>query len=446
MRNLRPSKLQLRAVNAVFIVLFLLALVLLQWLSENYHWRFDWTSAARNSLSPASVAALKSLDKPVTVTAYASEQPNLRKAIRELFERYQKHKADLALSFVNPDSDPESARRAGVRFDGEVVVQYGEAKENLDRLDEESITNALVRLGHHGERWLVFIGGHGERSPDTNANFDLSLWAEQLRKRGFATRVLNLAETPEIPENTAALVIAGPRVSLLPGEVRFIEKYLAGGGNLLWLGDPQPLYGLAPIAEMLGVEFLPGVVVDPASEQITGNASAIVVTHYSNHPAVRSFHNVTLFPSAAAIVLHTPAGWKGVPLLTTRAEAWSETGALGGSVQLDKNKDIAGPLDIAVALTRDHGKKEQRVVVIGDGDFLSNRFLANGINLDLGLSIVNWVTRDDAYINIPVSIGKDRKLQLTTASRAIVGGGLLFLLPLLLITGGVSVWLRRRRL
>ena len=106
MRNLRPSKLQLRAVNTVFIVLFLLTLVLLQWLSENYHWRFDWTSAARNSLSPASVAALKSLDKPVTVTAYASEQPILRKAIRELFERYQKHKSDLALSFVNPDTDP----------------------------------------------------------------------------------------------------------------------------------------------------------------------------------------------------------------------------------------------------------------------------------------------------------------------------------------------------
>jgi gliding motility-associatede transport system auxiliary component len=444
-RSLRPSKLQLRLVNAVFMVLFLLALMLLQWLSENYHWRFDWTSAARNSLSPASVAALKSLDKPVTVTAYASERPNLRKGIRELFERYQKHKSDIALTFINPDTDPESARRAGVRFDGEVVVQCGEAKENLDRLDEESITNALVRLGHHGERWLVFISGHGERNPDTNANFDLSLWAEQLRKRGFATRVLNLAENPQIPQNTAALVIAGPRVGLLPGEVKLIEKYLADGGNLLWLGDPQPLYGLEPVAEMLGVEFLPGVVVDPASEQLTGNASAIVVTHYSNHPTVRNFRNVTLFPSAAAIALHAPAGWKAVPLLTTRAEAWSETGALGGSTQFDKNKDIAGPLDIGVALTRDHDQMQQRVVVIGDGDFLSNRFLGNGINLDLGLSIVNWVTRDDAYVSIPVSISRDRTLQLTTTSRAIIGGGLLFLLPLLLIASGTFVWLRRRR-
>jgi ABC-type uncharacterized transport system involved in gliding motility auxiliary subunit len=437
--------LQLRLVNFVFIVLVLLALVLLQWLGENYHLRFDWTSAARNSLSQASVAALKSLDRPVTVTAYASERPNLRKGIRELFERYQKHKPDISLAFIDPDRDPESARRAGVRFDGEVVMRYGDTKENLDRLDEESITNALVRLGHHGERWLVFIGGHGERSPDTSANFDLSLWAEQLRKRGFATRVLNLAEHPQIPQNTAALVIAGPRVGLLPGEVKFIEKYLADGGNLLWLGDPQPLYGLEPIAEMLGVEFLPGVVVDPASEQITGNATAIVVTGYSNHPTVRNFRNVTLFPSAAAITLHTPEGWKGTPLFSTRAEAWSETGKLGGPVQMDKDKDIAGPLDIAVALTRDHDNKQQRVVVIGDGDFLSNRFLSNGINLDLGLSIVNWVTRDDAYVNIPVRISSDRTLQLTPTSRAVIGGGLLFLLPLLLIGSGVLVWLRRRR-
>lgn len=445
MRNLRPSKLQLRLVNAVFVALFLVALVLLQWLGESYHLRFDWTSAGQNSLSPASVAALKSLDKPVTVTAYASERPNLRKGIRELFERYQKHKLDITLAFINPDSDPESARRAGVRFDGEVVMQYGAAKENLDRLDEESITNALVRLGHPGERWLVFLSGHGERSPDTDANFDLSLWAKQLRKRGFATRVLNLAEHPQIPQNTAALVIAGPRVGLLPGEVKFIEKYLADGGNLLWLGDPQPLYGLEPIAETLGIEFLPGVVVDPASEQITGNASAIVVTSYANHPTVRNFRNVTLFPSAAAIAMHTPAGWKGVPLLSTRPEAWTETGALGGAAQLDKNKDIAGPLDIAVALTRDHNNMQQRVVVIGDGDFLSNRFLSNGINLDLGLSIVNWVTRDDAYVNIPVRISSDRTLQLTTASRVVIGGGLLFLLPLLLVASGTSVWLRRRR-
>ncbi|MFQ5934916.1 MAG: DUF4350 domain-containing protein, partial [Acidiferrobacterales bacterium] len=256
---------------------------------------------------------------------------------------------------------------------------------------------------------------------------------------------LNLAEHPQIPQNTAALVIAGPRFDLLPGEIKAIEDYLAAGGNLLWLGDPGPLYGLEPVAETLGIEFQPGVIVDPASEVITGNATAIVVTRYSRHPTVLNFRNVTLFPSAAGIALKLPEGWQAKVLFGARPEAWSETGALGGRIALDRDTDVAGPLDLAIALTRHHGENEQRVVIIGDGDFLSNRFLGNGINLELGMSIANWLAQDDAYVNIPVRVGADRTLELTPTTRVVIAGGLLFLMPLLLVGSGLLIWLRRRR-
>lgn len=444
-QHLRPSKLQLRLVHSVFVLLFLLVISLLHWLSQSYQFRLDWTANAKNSLSAASIAAIRTLDKPVQVTAFVSERANLRRAMREIFAPYQRHKPDIELEFVNPDTDPERTRQAGVRAEGEVILEYAGARENLDRLDEETITNALVRLGHRGERWLVFLDGHGERSPDGPANFDLSQWASQLRKRGFDTRTLNLAEHPQIPRNTAVLVIAGPRVKLLPREVELISQYLADGGNLLWLGDPQPLHGLEPVAEMLGIEFQPGVIVDPSSEPITGNATVLVVTRYSKHPTVRDFRNVTLFPSAAGIRSQVPEGWRKEVLLDTRAAAWSETGVLGGSAELNKVEDIAGPFDLAIALTREHGNREQRVVIVGDGDFLSNRFLGNGINLDLGMSLVNWVTRDDAYVNIPVQVARDRTLTLTPTARVIVAGGLLFLLPLMLAGSGVFLWARRRR-
>ena len=444
-QHLRPSKVQLRLVHSVFVLLFLLVIGLLHWLSQSYQFRFDWTANAKHTLSPASIAAIRSLDKPVKVNAFVSERGNLRRAMREIFAPYQRYKPDIELQFVNPDIEPERTRQAGVRAEGEVILEYAGARENLDRLDEETITNALVRLGHRGERWLVFLDGHGERSPDGPANFDLSHWASQLRKRGFDTRTLNLAEHPQIPKNTAVLIIAGPRVQLLPREVELITRYVADGGNLLWLGDPQPLHGLEPVAEMLGIEFQPGVIVDPSSEPITGNATVLVVTRYSKHPAVRDFRNVTVFPSAAGVRAQVSEGWQSEVLFDTRTSAWSETGALGGSVELNKVEDIAGPFDLAIALTREHGDKQQRAVVVGDGDFLSNRFLGNGINLDLGMSLVNWVTRDDAYVNIPVQVARDRTLTLTPTARAVVAGGLLFLLPLALAGSGVLVWVRRRR-
>jgi len=438
-------KAQLWLVNVVFVLLLLAAIGLLQWLSTDYHLRFDWTRGGKNSLSNASVEAIKRLEQPVTITAFASQRHNLREGIRELLARYQRHNPDIVLEFVDPDTDPERARKAGIRFDGEVIIGYGESSEPLTKFDEETITNTFVRLGHAGERWLVFLGGHGERSPNGDANFDLSSWTAQLLKRGFAARVITLAENPQIPQNTTALVLAGPRIDLLPGEIKIIEEYVAGGGNLLWLADPEPLHGLAAIAELLAIEFEPGIIVDPASELLTRNATAIVGTRYGSHPIVESLNITTLFPGSVGIRLGSSTDWQSTVLLDTRDSAWAETGPLTGPVQLDKDDDIPGPLNLAVALTRKLEDIEQRVVIIGDGDFVSNRFLGNGVNLELGMSIVNWISRDDRYVNIPVMVTLDRNLDLTQTSRLVIGGGFLFFLPLLLVISGIVIWLRRRR-
>jgi ABC-type uncharacterized transport system involved in gliding motility auxiliary subunit len=377
--------------------------------------------------------------------------------------RYQKHKPDITLEFVDPDTAPERVREAGVQFDGELVFEYGDARENLPpaQFNEQNFTNALTRLGHRGERWVVFLGGHGERSPDKQANFDLSTWAGQLQSRGFQTRSLSLGEHPRIPDNTTVLVIAGPRTRLLAGEVRAIQNYLDRGGNLLWLHDPGLLLGLEPLAESFGIEFHPGVIVDPASEDITGNAAAIVVTKYGSHPVVRSFGDNTVFPQAAGISLNAPEGWQGSVLMDTRPASWSETGALDGPILFDKGRDIRGPLNLAVALTRtsdkfavgeaakprdgDDNRREQRVIIIGDGDFLANSFIPNGGNLELGMSIINWLSRDDAFVNIPVKTARDRSLDLSRGGQLAIIAVFLALLPITLIGSGVWIWLRRRK-
>ena len=328
-------------------------------------------------MSEASQAAVKGLTEPLTVTAYASQRGQLRRVIGELIQRYQKYKPDIRLTYVDPDAAPEQTRSAGIQHDGELVLEYAGARENLPptQLNEETLTNALTRLGHRGERWVVFLAGHGERSPERQANFDLSLWAAQLRQRGFKLRTLALGEHPQIPQNTTTLVIAGPRLRLLPGEVKEIENYLERGGNLLWLADPGSLHGLDPVAETLGLEFLPGIIVDPASRTLTGNAAALVVATYGTHPIVRNFSSVTLFPRAGGIQVDKPEGWETAVVLDTREQAWAETGALTDKPRFDKGRDIRGPLNLAVAFTRTVNDRAQRVVVVGNGEFLSNTFL-----------------------------------------------------------------------
>ncbi len=439
---------QLRIANIVFVLLFLVAMGLLHWLSREHSLRFDWTGTGRHSLSAASIAATERLKGPVKITAFASPRGGIRPRIQEMVGRYQRYKPDIELRIVDPDESPNEVRAAGVQHEGELILQHADANERIappSRLDEEAFTNALTRLGHRGERWIVFLSGHGERSPDRQANFDLSTWAGELHKRGFKTRALALTESPQIPANTAILVIAGPRVRLLPGEVREIQKYLERGGNLLWLADPGPLQGLDPVSEALGVEFLPGIVVDPSSQAITGNATAIVVANYGAHPVVRDFRDATLFPQSGALFLHAPKEWQGTTLLDTRASAWLETSSLAIPITFDKGKDIRGPVTLAVALTRELNKRQQRVAVVADGDFLSNTFLANAGNLDLGLSLVNWLSQDDAYVSIPVRAARDRRLELSQTAQITIVCVFLLGLPLALIGGGVWVWWRRRK-
>jgi ABC-type uncharacterized transport system involved in gliding motility auxiliary subunit len=440
------SRLQLRLASISFAVLLLTVAGLLLWVSRDYHAQFDWTHNHRNTLSEASSTLLKTLDKPVQLTAYARETEGVRQNITELVARYQKYKKDIVLEYVNPDTDPARVRAAGVRLDGELVVEYNGRKENLSQLSEEAITNTLVRLGRGGERWVIFVSGHGERSPDRQANFDLSSWAAQLAKRGLKTRSLALGGQNAIPQNTSVLVIASPRVKFLAGEVKQIEQYLARGGNLLWLTEPGPLQGLERIAESLGVELQHGVVVDPTSQTLTGSAAnLIVVTRYGTHPAVQGFELMTLFPEVAGLNVQPPKDWEQQVILDTAPSAWLATGASTGKIHFNPGQDIRGPINVAVSLTRKQEGREQRVAVIGDGDFLSNTYLGNGGNLELGMNLVNWLGSDDAYINVPTSTAPDLNLTLSRNAQISIVLGFIVLLPGGLLVSGVTIWWRRRK-
>lgn len=446
MKITSQSRIQLRVATAVFVLLAIVITGLLMWLTQIYQIQWDMTRSGRNSLSEASIALLGKLDKPITITAFASNTGGQREAIKKFITGYRHYKDDISLEFVDPNTDPQRTRDAGIQFDGEMVINYENAKETLNRYSEEEMTNALTRLGHRGERWLLFIAGHGERSADRQANHDLSNWAEQLSKKGFKTRTFQMGESPLIPNNTTALILSAPQSRYLPGEVKAISKYIEQGGNLLWLGDPGKLQGLGPLSEQLGIEFQNGVIVDPLSQIITGSATAVVVAKFPKHVITQNLNHQILFPSATGLDFTKQGDWQGTPILDTREAAWLEAGSIKGKLKFNKGRDIRGPITIGVAMTRKmNDSPEQRVVVLGDGDFLSNTYLLNGGNLDLGVSIINWISRDDNFVSIPTRTVVDANLALSGTEQTIIAAIFMFILPLGLIASGIVIWWRRRK-
>ncbi len=132
-------------------------------------------------------------------------------------------------------------------------------------------------------------------------------------------------------------------------------------------------------------------------------------------------------------------------MLEVAAEGWVSPKALPGTVRFDPRQDKPGPVVIASALTRRLPNKDQRIVVVGCGEFLANSFAGNGGNVDLGLNMVNWLASDDRLLDLTPRPSRDSQLQLSQTGLSLIGGTLLLLLPLLLASWGGYLWWSRRR-
>ena len=122
----RKTRLQFRIQNLVFLVLFLAVIGLLAWLSQRYSYESDWTATGRHTLSNTSITLLSRIEGPVQITAFASKQ--VQPVIKEFINRYQKHKPDIELSFVNPDLEPDKTRAMGITVEGELVIIPGPSR------------------------------------------------------------------------------------------------------------------------------------------------------------------------------------------------------------------------------------------------------------------------------------------------------------------------------
>ena len=442
--------------NLLHALLLVAIALLVGFLGTRYRFVHDFSHGQRASLDAASIGLLGRLEGPVEIVSWARPNGELRHSIRAFVERYREVKPDIRLDFVDPDADPDAAREAGIRIDGEIDVRYGGRSERLRQLDEATLSSALLRLSRARERIVAFLEGEGERRIDGQANADLGQFGDVLKARGVRAVNLALATTPRIADNVDLVVVANPRVALGAAAAQELVDYLARGGNLLWFleaGDPP---GLDALAGALSLRTLPGVVVDGGGRQYgIEDPSFVAVNRYPAQAITQDFTLAILLPQPLALAQVTPSAWTIEPLVQSSAQSWNEVGHIPkagepeGNVRFDgTGGEIAGPLDLAFALARPSPKPgggTQRAVVIGDGDLLSNSFLANGGNREFGTRLFDWLLADDALITVGDHAAPDRALDLGDAALGAISLAFLVGLPVLLAGTGLLVWNRRRR-
>jgi ABC-type uncharacterized transport system involved in gliding motility auxiliary subunit len=436
-------------VDGFFVLLLLGTVIAAGWLIARHDHYWDLTVERSNSLSPESLEILRRVEDPLRATVFIDPQDPLLKTIERLLARYEQTLPDMGVQVVDPQLFPEQARDAKVSIAGQVLLEYRGRRETLSEIGERALSAAIARLTTTRAPWVAVLEGHGERRIDGEAPADLGRLGKELKDRGYLLRPLDLATVPNVPVNTHLAVVSTPSISLFPGEAERLAEYLNRGGNLLWLLDPGPLNGLEVLADQLGIGILPGTVVDAGAAAFGVDSPAVaVISEYPDDPLADGLKEPALLPGAVAFETRVAPGWTLASFLTSGADSWNETGRIQGNIFRDEViGEQAGPLPVVLALTRSivEGGTVQRVLVVGDGDFLSNAQIGAHGNGALGIKMLRWLSGEEGLLALPPNPDPAEGLELTASRRWLLGLSSLVLLPAFFLTAGLAMrWVRSR--
>lgn len=436
-------------------LLFLILMGIVAWLSYQHSFSFDATRGNRNTLAQPTQQLLTALKKPLTFTAYVPDEPELHQQLRELVAKYQKFNSTISLEIINPDLDPARAQADGVENQRQVVLKLGKQSEVLGSVAEQSVVNAIQRLQRHDDRLVIFIEGHKEADLYSDKSSGLSDIATELHRKGYKLQPHALLSTNSLPANTSFVVIAAPKQTYLPEEVHIIKQYIQQGGNLLWLEEPDKKSGLEALQKTLAIIIPKGrlLSVDDKPMLSINSPSIIPITRYGEAELMQQQQGQTLFSSATLVQrdLAEKAIWDFDAILTTSDKVWLETNTSTASknTKFDPDTtDIAGPVSLGIALSREiEGKepKQQRIVVIGDSSFMHNGFIGFAGNLELTERLFNWLSDNEHLLVIPAKVAPDTKLEMQDWQLYTLAILFLFVLPIGLMTIGLVRWVKRKR-
>jgi ABC-type uncharacterized transport system involved in gliding motility auxiliary subunit len=473
------------ATNALVATLSVLVILgLINFLGIRYHLRLDLTDSQLFTLSPQSRELVSNLPETMKVWLFSKEQ-NLQD--RELLDNYQRQSNKFKFEYLDPQLKPGIAEKFGVKDYGEVYLEFQNKRQLVqtinenERLSEIKLTNRLQQITSSTTAKVYFLQGHGEH-PLTASKGAISQAIKALTDKNFTTSALNLAEQPQIPDDAAVIVVAGPKKELLIGEVTALQNYLNRGGNLLLMIDPNTNPKIDTILKDWGVRLDNRLAIDTSGANLQLGPAAILVTEYGQHPITQDFaKNISVYPLTRPLEIDPVSGVESMTLLKTKPypNSWAESDQKSEKLEFNEGQDLKGPLTLGVALTRKLSNaiptssptptptssptpastpsptptptssqptaKESRLVVFGNSNFAVDGLFEQQLNGDVFLNSVSWLSQQDQQLlSIRPKEPKNRRIVISILQANWLTIVAVFVLPLMGLITGFIIWWKRR--
>lgn len=308
-----------------------------------------------------------------------------------------------------------------------------------------------------------FLTGHGERNINFYRDRDYACFARDKRFRhallnqGFDVTEVTLNE--DIPALINILVIADMMQPLTENERKRLERYINRGGNLFIVGDPYSREFMNPLVEPFGVEFTEGILVKPTENfqpdlvMAWPTPGALELSYFYEN--MKNWRQCAAMSGAAGLKYSTDKGFNVVPVLQTDTTGvWNEmetTNFIDDTVRFNPSAgEIEQMYTTVLALSRPMGDREQKIVILGDADCISNAELFKAReeiesgNFYIILGSFSWLSDGEAPVDVRRPKSIDNRLFLGKTGVKITDIAFKWFIPIALLIAAIFVAIRRR--
>jgi len=416
--------------------------------------RFDVTEGKFHTVSAQTVRVLKNVESEIEIIGFFKDTGVDREGFQDLAKEYSHRNDNIKVKLINPDKEPGIAKKYGVKEYGSVVIGRGDKVVKLRLTDpitggilnnsEEKITNAILKLTRESEKTLYFLTGHGQRDMGNSVDAEgFGLLRRTIIDEGYNVKEFLILRGEELPRENAILFVAAPIKAFSLKEILYIKNYLNHGGRAVFLIEPRSGNEIASVLKGYGFELSDDVIIDPSSKLEGGGDIAPIVSDYPYHEITEDFRFATIFPYSRSI--DVLSDFNATVLASTGEYSWSETDfeLFNEGVAQREESDKGGPLGVAAVV---ENSAKGRIAVFGSADFVSNIFLEFSGNRDFFLNTLNWVSGDENLISIRPKAVNTGNLTITTKQVNLIFLFTVVIIPAVILSSGLVIWWKRRRL
>ncbi|UCD16271.1 MAG: GldG family protein [Candidatus Zixiibacteriota bacterium] len=384
-----------------------------------------------------------------------------------------------------------------------VVLIYGDKQEVLPFIEntnnlEYDLSRAIMKLTSAEIPKIGFTMGNGE--PDMSEGLQT---AYQILQKEFRVQFMNLENLKYIPEDIQALFVVAPESELNDWELYLIDQFIMRGGRVAFLlnrfaidirqGLVTPIdNGLDKLLNSYGIGLKEQIVVDPQCNMIPvtrdmGQFQMQSMVRYPFYLAISSFNpdisivkdikrldvlfispldlDYPTLPETDRQVLFSSSeqsGKRGLPVDISPEKRYEASDFTDKNLPLgavltgkftsfyknhEKLPEYVGPdtLSETPIPAKIDSTLDSRIVVIGNGAFVTDDYRRNAGSFVVMLNIADWMTQDKGLISIRSKQVTARTLKvISDGSKRLVKYTNMLGMPLVVVLLGLIRWQFKR--